>query len=87
VYVYIDRKPRRLDEGIAHPMSGADACAFAFAPKTALGGLEIQLPLYRRKQTSLGNRGMSDRPVRSTRRRAGAHFGLMAVVVFDTNCR
>src|SRR5882762_2194375 len=30
-----------------------------FAPKAALGGLEIQLPLYPRKQTQLGNRGMS----------------------------
>ena len=32
-----------------------------FAPKAALGRLEIQLPLYPRKQTLLGNRGMSEK--------------------------
>jgi hypothetical protein len=32
-----------------------------FAPKAALGRLEIQLPLYPRKQTRLGNRGMSEK--------------------------
>ena len=32
-----------------------------FAPKAALGRLEIQLPLYPRKQTQLGNRGMSEK--------------------------
>jgi hypothetical protein len=30
-------------------------------PKAAFGGLEIQLPLYPRKQTQLGNRGMSEK--------------------------
>jgi hypothetical protein len=32
-----------------------------FAPKAALGRLEIQLPLYPRKQTLLGNRRMSEK--------------------------
>ena len=32
-----------------------------FAPKAALGRLEIQLPLYHRKQTQLGNRGTSEK--------------------------
>jgi hypothetical protein len=31
-----------------------------FAPGAALGGLEIQLPLYPRNRTQLGNRGMSE---------------------------
>jgi len=31
-----------------------------FAPEAALGGLEIQLPLYPRKLTQLRNRGMSE---------------------------
>jgi hypothetical protein len=31
-----------------------------FAPEAALGGLEIQLPLYPRNRTQLGNRGMSE---------------------------
>jgi len=31
------------------------------APKAALGRLEIQLPLYPRKQTQLGNRGTSEK--------------------------
>jgi hypothetical protein len=30
------------------------------APEAALGGLEIQLPLYPRKLTQLRNRGMSE---------------------------
>jgi hypothetical protein len=30
----------------------------SFAPEAALGGLEIQLPLYPRNRTQLGNRGM-----------------------------
>jgi hypothetical protein len=41
--------------------SGADILPLTmgrFAPKAALGRLEIQLPLYPRKQTQLGNRGM-----------------------------
>ena len=29
-------------------------------PEAALGGLEIQLPLYPRNRTQLGNRGMSE---------------------------
>lgn len=32
----------------------------SFAPEAALGGLEIQLPLYPRNRTQLGNRGMSE---------------------------
>ena len=31
------------------------------APRAALGRLEIQLPLYPRKQTQLGHRGMSEK--------------------------
>jgi hypothetical protein len=38
-----------------------------FAPKAALGRLEIQLPLYHRKQTQLGNRSMSEKcPTRTS---------------------
>jgi hypothetical protein len=33
----------------------------SFAPEAALGGLEIQLPLYPRKLTQLRNRGMSEK--------------------------
>jgi hypothetical protein len=36
------------------------------APKAALGKLEIQLPLYPRKQTQLGNRGTSEKCQRAT---------------------
>jgi hypothetical protein len=31
------------------------------APEAALGGIEIQLPLYPQKQTQFGNRGTSEK--------------------------
>ena len=43
-----------LPPGADMPVTGR------FAPEAALGGLEIQFPLYPRKLTQLRNRGMSE---------------------------
>ena len=54
--------------GKSAPPPGTDIVVTgSFAPEAALGGLEIQLPLYPQKQTQLGNRGMSEKCQKETR--------------------
>jgi hypothetical protein len=61
------RPSNKCDVAVSCPHStselGLECCVDQLnpPPKAALGRLEIQLPLYPRKQTRLGNRGMSEK--------------------------